>query len=89
MSFGNGSAALDNSGIPRSRRARRFPVRTIGERGGADRSGRGVFGTTPMFWLNLQAQYDLECCRDEIGTELGKTEPVRQKRDRMPPPRHR
>ena len=38
--------------------------------------------TTPMFWLDLQAQYDLECCRDEIGAELGKIEPVRQKRNR-------
>jgi addiction module HigA family antidote len=38
--------------------------------------------TTSMFWLNLQAQYDLECCRHEIGAELDKIERVRQKRNR-------
>jgi len=26
--------------------------------------------TTPEFWLNLQALYDLETARDELGTRL-------------------
>jgi addiction module HigA family antidote len=26
--------------------------------------------TTPEFWLNLQALYDLECARDELGDRL-------------------
>lgn len=30
------------------------------------------FGTSERFWLNLQAQYDLEVERDELGDRLGK-----------------
>lgn len=28
------------------------------------------FGTTEQFWLNLQARYDLEAQRDELGPRL-------------------
>lgn len=28
------------------------------------------FGNSPRFWLNLQAQYDLEVQRDALGPEL-------------------
>lgn len=30
------------------------------------------FGTSERFWLNLQAQYDLEVERDELGDRLEK-----------------
>ena len=30
------------------------------------------FGTSERFWLNLQAQYDLEVERDELGPRLEK-----------------
>jgi addiction module HigA family antidote len=30
------------------------------------------FGTTPEFWMNLQARYDLETARDEKGREIEK-----------------
>jgi len=30
------------------------------------------FGTTEQFWLNLQARYDLEVQRDELGPRLKK-----------------
>jgi addiction module HigA family antidote len=30
------------------------------------------FGTTDRFWLNLQARYDLEVERDNLGTKLEK-----------------
>jgi addiction module HigA family antidote len=33
------------------------------------RFGR-YFGTTPEFWMNLQAHYDLEVARDELGARL-------------------
>jgi addiction module HigA family antidote len=33
------------------------------------------FGTTPEFWLNLQAKYALERARDEIGSDLEEIEP--------------
>ena len=35
------------------------------------RLGR-YFGTSERFWLNLQAQYDLEVERDELGDRLEK-----------------
>lgn len=28
------------------------------------------FGTTPVFWLNLQAHYDLDCAEDRSGGEI-------------------
>lgn len=28
------------------------------------------FGTTPEFWMNLQARYDLEEARDEVGKAI-------------------
>jgi addiction module HigA family antidote len=28
------------------------------------------FGTTPEFWINLQARYDLEASRDAIGDRI-------------------
>src|SRR6185369_7802834 len=28
------------------------------------------FGTTPAFWMGMQAQYDLERAQDEVGPEL-------------------
>lgn len=30
------------------------------------------FGTSPQFWMNLQARYDLEIQRDLIGDQLEK-----------------
>lgn len=28
------------------------------------------FGTTPQFWMNLQANYDLEVAQDQQGSEI-------------------
>ena len=28
------------------------------------------FGTTPLFWLNLQSRYDLEVEKDRLGNKL-------------------
>ena len=28
------------------------------------------FGTTPAFWMNIQAQFDLETAADEIATQI-------------------
>ena len=34
------------------------------------------FGTTPQFWMNLQANYDLERAEDARGSEIaGRTQP--------------
>jgi addiction module HigA family antidote len=36
------------------------------------------FGTTPSFWMGIQAQYDLESAEDELGPKLSKIAPVRE-----------
>ena len=30
------------------------------------------FGTTPEFWINLQARYDLEMAKDSVGGNIEK-----------------
>jgi addiction module HigA family antidote len=35
------------------------------------------FGTTDMFWVNLQNRYDLEMERDALGDALEGIEPLR------------
>lgn len=32
-----------------------------------------LFGTTPDFWINLQAHYDLECARDAAWAHIAAT----------------
>lgn len=58
-------------GVP----ARRINEIVLGKRGitadTALRLGR-YFGTSPQFWMNLQARYDLEIQRDLIGAQLEK-----------------
>ena len=39
------------------------------------RLGR-FFGTSELFWLNLQAAYDLDVERDRLGTRLAREVPV-------------
>jgi predicted nucleotidyltransferase len=36
------------------------------------------FGTSPAFWMGIQAQYDLERTEDGLGAKLGKIAPVRE-----------
>ena len=35
------------------------------------------FGTTDVFWLNLQTRYDLEVEKDRLGEALDVIEPLR------------
>lgn len=35
------------------------------------------FGTTDLFWVNLQNRYDLEIERDALGASLDRVEPLR------------
>ena len=35
------------------------------------------FGTTPAFWMGMQAQYDLECAENEVSAEIKRIEPVK------------
>jgi addiction module HigA family antidote len=36
------------------------------------------FGTTPAFWMNIQAQFDLECAADDMAAALKKIEPLKR-----------
>lgn len=35
------------------------------------------FGTTDLFWINLQNRYDLEIQRDNLGSELDNIRPLK------------
>jgi addiction module HigA family antidote len=35
------------------------------------------FGTTPAFWMGMQAQYDLERAEDDVAAEIQLIEPVK------------
>ena len=37
------------------------------------------FGTTPVFWMGMQAQYDLERAQDETTADLKRIEPVKRR----------
>jgi len=39
------------------------------------------FGTSEMFWLNLQAQYDLDIQREKLGASLAEVRPFRRVAD--------
>ncbi len=44
------------------------------------------FGTSEMFWLNLQARYDLDVQRQKLGAGLTSVRPFVRVRDASPPP---
>jgi addiction module HigA family antidote len=62
-------------GVPRTRIERLAREQTPVTADTALRLAR-YFGTTPGFWMNMQAQYDLECAADELGDVLRKIEPL-------------
>ncbi|MFZ5732877.1 MAG: HigA family addiction module antitoxin [Pseudomonadota bacterium] len=37
------------------------------------------FGTTPAFWMNLQAHYDLEVAEDATSADIKRIKPVKRK----------
>jgi addiction module HigA family antidote len=63
-------------GVPRTRIERLANEQTAVTADTALRLGR-YFGTTPAFWMGMQAQYDLERAQDEMGNELRKITSVR------------
>jgi addiction module HigA family antidote len=34
------------------------------------------FGTTPQFWMNMQASYELRKAENQLGPKIGKIEPA-------------
>jgi antitoxin HigA-1 len=64
-------------GVPRTRIERLARRQTPMTADTALRLGR-YFGTTPAFWMNIQAQFDLECAADEMAVALKKIEPLKR-----------
>jgi addiction module HigA family antidote len=64
------AAALD---VPRTRIERLAREETSVTANTALRLGK-FFKTTPGFWMNIQAQYDLETAEDEIAPQIKKIE---------------
>ncbi len=64
-------------GVPRTRIERLANERTPVTADTALRLAK-FFGTTPSFWMGMQAQYELERRADELEAELRKIEPVRE-----------
>jgi addiction module HigA family antidote len=56
-------------GVPRTRIERLVNERTAVTADTALRLAK-AFGTTPAFWMGLQAQYDIERAEDDIGAGL-------------------
>ncbi|RYX98539.1 MAG: addiction module antidote protein, HigA family [Bradyrhizobiaceae bacterium] len=64
-------------GVPRTRIERLSREETPVTADTALRLGR-YFGTTPNFWMNLQAQHDLECAQDQSAAELRRIKPAKR-----------
>ena len=65
-------------GVPRTRIERLAREETPVTADTALRLGR-YFGTTPSFWMNLQARYDLEVAEDATAADLKRIKPMRRK----------
>lgn len=63
-------------GVPRTRIERLASEQTSVTADTALRLAR-YFGTSPAFWMGMQAQHDLERADDELAAELRKIAPVR------------
>jgi len=60
-------------GVPRTRIERLAREETPVTADTALRLGK-FFGTTPAFWMNIQAQFDLEMAEDNIASQIKKIE---------------
>jgi antitoxin HigA-1 len=64
-------------GVPRTRIERLAREQTPITADTALRLAR-YLGTTPAFWMNIQAQFDLERAADELAATLKKIEPLKR-----------
>ncbi len=64
-------------GVPRTRIERLAREETPVTADTALRLAR-YFGTTPQFWMGMQAQYDLERAEDEAAAALKRIKPMRK-----------
>jgi addiction module HigA family antidote len=70
-------AVARDCGVPRTRIERLSRKDTPVTADTALRLAR-YFGTTPAFWMGMQAQYDLERAQDKMAAELKRIEPVKR-----------
>jgi antitoxin HigA-1 len=64
-------------GVPRTRIERLAREETPVTADTALRLAR-YFGTTPEFWMGMQAQYDLERAEDQVAAELRRIAPLKR-----------
>lgn len=62
-------------GVPRTRIERLVREETPVTADTALRLGK-FFGTTPAFWMGIQAQYDLERAEDQVAAEIEQIRPI-------------
>ena len=71
-------AVAQACGVPRTRIERLARGETPVTADTALRLGR-FFGTTPSFWMNLQARYDLEMAEDATAADIKRIKPMKRK----------
>ena len=71
-------AVAQACGVPRTRIERLAREETPITADTALRLGR-FFGTTPSFWMNLQARYDLEIAEDATAADIKRIKPIKRK----------
>jgi addiction module HigA family antidote len=64
-------------GVPRTRIERLAREQTPVTADTALRLGK-YFGTTPSFWMNLQARYDLEMAEDATAADIKRIKPMKR-----------
>jgi antitoxin HigA-1 len=69
-------AGTARTGVPRTRIERLAHQETAMTADTALRLGR-FFGVSPAFWMNIQAQYDLERAEDDAASSLARITPYR------------
>ena len=70
-------AVAQACGVPRTRIERLSREETPVTADTALRLGK-YFGTTPAFWMNMQAQYDLEVAEDATAAEIKRIRPLKK-----------
>jgi antitoxin HigA-1 len=65
-------------GVPRTRIERFAREETPVTADTALRLGK-FFGTTPSFWMNLQARHDLELAEDATAADIKRIKPMKRK----------
>ena len=71
-------AVAQACGVPRTRIERLAREETPVTANTALRLGK-YFGTTPSFWMNQQARYDLEVAEDATAADIKRIKPMKRK----------